>query len=146
MNMVARITHTQNSLETNLTGHSYQAHHSGCPVHCLLCVGMPHLAGKVLCPHSHSLNNWNVLILVAIVSADLLWCPQQRSLSPCLPIAHHTVHFAEWRWKWASSPNHRQSKVVVYCYINFKTSRQNSCFCGLLATVRILPLGDFLRL
>jgi hypothetical protein len=86
---------------------------------------------------------------------------KDTSSNPLL-IAYHVVHFAGWsdasttlngflkaenlvfclfmnslRWKWPSSLNNWQSKVVGYHCAHCNKSQQNSYFCCLLAAVSI---------
>jgi len=106
---------------------------------------------------------WNDLILqllqVPLVHYDALH--KDWFISPCLLIAHLSafcrmywhLNNSAWiirgpvscvlfvhdplRWKWASSLNHKPSKVAGYCCLNCKKSWQNSHLCCMLLAVTI---------
>jgi len=115
MNMVARATHTQNSLEIDSRGNSYQTHHAECSRWHSLYMGMHHPAEKMLCPlavHSEWLE-WPHFAFTAGITG--LWFPPQKLVQDTLACWLHTTQcslqmechetwYGKMLWEWTPPP------------------------------------------
>jgi hypothetical protein len=137
VNMAAKTTHIRSTLEIDSTGHSYQNPSCRTP--------MTTYAVELLVCYDALNKDWSNKTLPVDCTPHGALCRMEWCLHDFVQIFGGpelcVLLFAKpLMQKWASSLNHRQSKVAQYWCANCKKSWQISCLCCLLQQWGSVPL------